>query len=152
MRTLVLMWLICAAIALLAVVVGIAALSRLGLRWWRQRRLDRQVAKWSGIGLALMLFLLLAACYDPHAQESAIVREVEGQGAGNISTFTLPGLEQWFGATPQRREFAAHIAEECQPLTQHSGANWQSSAEGSVCLAANRMAAAPTITADKTVF
>lgn len=103
--------------------------------------------------LGMLLFATcLTSCYDPHAQESAIVREVEAHGSGDIGTFTQPGLMQWFGASPARREFAAHIAAECGPIQQSRGANWLSSTEGSVCLAANREAAVLPITADNQVF
>ena len=90
--------------------------------------------------------LLLAACYDPHAQDSKIVREVEAAGSGSLSTYTLPGLEQWFGERP---ELATKIAYECLPLRKRAGANWLTTAEGSVCRAAALTAPPPVPTADQ---
>ena len=90
--------------------------------------------------------LLLAACYDPHARDSKIVREVEAAGSGSLSTYTLPGLEQWFGERP---ELAIKIAYECLSLRKTAGANWLTTAEGSVCQAAALTAPPPVPTADQ---
>ena len=90
--------------------------------------------------------LLLTACSDPHARDSKIVCEVEAAGSGSLSTYTLPGLEQWFGERP---ELATKIAYECLPLRKTAGANWLTTAEGSVCQAAALTAPPPVPTADQ---
>ena len=96
--------------------------------------------------IAMFLLLSLVGCYDPRAQESAVVREVEAAGAGNLNTYTQPGLAQWFST---RSELARKIAGECGPIAGNRGANWATSAEGTVCLAANRAQPLPQWTADQ---
>ena len=75
----------------------------------------------------------LGACIDPHAQNSRIVREVEANGSGDLTTYTLPDLKQWF---TQRPELAKKIAAECAPISANAQANWLRSAEGTTCSAA----------------
>ncbi len=87
-----------------------------------------------------------AACYDPNAQQSRIVREVEAAGSGNISTYTLPGLVQWFSHRP---DLATRVANECRPIESVAGANWGTSAEGSVCYAASKMVPPAPMIADQ---
>ncbi|MBV8437256.1 MAG: hypothetical protein JOY95_07055 [Silvibacterium sp.] len=98
----------------------------------------------AGVLLGVFTFLM-TACYDPHAQDSKIVREVEAAGSGNLSTYTLQGLEQWFMERPQ---LATKIAYECLPLRKTATANWLTTAEGSVCQAASATAPPPPMTAD----
>ncbi len=45
---------------------------------------------------SLIAVSFLTGCYDPHAQDSPIVREVQAAGAGNLSMFTYQGLAEWF--------------------------------------------------------
>lgn len=104
-----------------------------------------------GAGFLLATVIVLAvlsesSCYDPHAQESRIVREVEAAGAGNISTYTVPGLVQWFSSRP---DLARTVAGQCAPLERAAGANWGTSAEGSVCYAAAKMVPSPAMVADQ---
>jgi hypothetical protein len=88
---------------------------------------------------ALILFALIQlGCYDPNAHRSQIVREVEGAGAGDLRTYTAPGLRAWFAKRP---DFAIHISTECRPLAKVAGANWITTAEGSSCQAAANAAA-----------
>ena len=86
------------------------------------------------------------ACYDSHAHDSKIVGEVEAAGSGDISTYTVPGLTEWFSHRPQ---LATKIANECAPVAKTAPANWATSAEGTVCHVAMRMAPPPPITADQ---
>ncbi len=97
------------------------------------------------LGVAIAGLTISSACYDPHAQESAIVREIEANGSGDLSTYTAPGLGQWFSVRPQ---FATRIAAECAPLARSSRANWITSAEGVACSAATQAAPAPIPVAD----
>lgn len=87
-----------------------------------------------------------SSCYDPHAQDSKVVREVEAAGAGNISTYSVPGLAQWFS---QRPELATKIASECAPIEKVASASWATSAEGSVCYVATRTAPPAPMMADQ---
>jgi hypothetical protein len=92
------------------------------------------LARRSMAGTMLMLALVvMVGCYDRHAQESAIVRFVEAKGSGDISTYSAPGLEQWFSERPA---LGAQVYGFCAPKYATSGANWATSAEGSVCMAA----------------
>ncbi|HEX3682122.1 MAG TPA: hypothetical protein VHU83_06220 [Bryobacteraceae bacterium] len=86
------------------------------------------------------------ACYDPHAQDSKIVREVEAAGSGDISTYTVPGLAEWFSHRP---ELATKIADQCAPIARTAQANWRTSAEGTVCYVATRIAPPPPMVADQ---
>jgi hypothetical protein len=95
--------------------------------------------------LFLAFVAMCVSCYDPHAQESAIVRFVELHGAGNISTYSSPGLQQWFGERP---ELATRVHAMCGDLYKTSNANWATTAEGTTCLAARSMAPVPTIQSD----
>ena len=94
---------------------------------------------------AAVLVLIQAACYDPHAQDSKIVREVEAAGSGDISRYTVPGLTEWFSHRPQ---LATKIANECVPIVRSAPANWATSAEGTVCFVAAQMAPPPPMVAD----
>lgn len=100
--------------------------------------------------LVMMLVATLvateSACYDPHAHDSKIVREVEAAGSGDISTYTVQGLTEWFSHRP---ELAKKVANECAPIAKTAPANWTTSAEGTVCYVATRMAPPPPITADQ---
>ena len=89
--------------------------------------------------------LILTSCYDPHAQSSPIVREVEAAGAGNLSTFTEPGVTEWFGKHP---DLDRKILAECAPIFQRADANWYNTAEGTVCRSARRAEPPPVWTAD----
>lgn len=89
------------------------------------------------------------ACYDVHAQQSAIVREIEANGSGNISTYTAAGLAQWFSSRPQ---LALKIARECEPISKASQANWLTSAEGTACYAAAQASPPVNYQADPTIY
>jgi len=98
------------------------------------------------IGLLIGGSFLLLNCADRNAQSSPIVREVEANGAGDVSSTTVPELTAWFGKKGQ--QFATHIAQECAPLAKAADANWaQRTAEGRVCTAAQGLAFTP-FTAD----
>lgn len=84
----------------------------------------------------LAIPLLLSACADPNAQNSAIVRRIEAAGSGDISSMTPPEIEQWFfrKGDPQ---LVASIAASCQQLEKSAAAGWDlRTAEGRSCMAA----------------
>jgi hypothetical protein len=86
--------------------------------------------------VAVMLMLAgLSACYDPHAQESQVIRLLEANGAGDLNTYSAPGLQQWFSTRPK---LAQQVAQLCDPISKNSAANWATSAEGTACSAAVR--------------
>jgi hypothetical protein len=95
------------------------------------------------------IVVVTQACYDPHAHDSKIVRELEAAGSGDISTYTVPGLTEWFSHRP---ELATKIANECGPIAKTAPANWATSAEGTVCYVAIRMAPPPPIVADQRIW
>ena len=95
--------------------------------------------------VSLIAVLFLTGCYDPHAQDSPIVREVQAAGAGNLSTFTYQGLAEWFSHRPA---FTKKIYAECVSVAQNAPANWTTTAEGTTCHAAQVMLPPPDITAD----
>lgn len=104
--------------------------------------------KWTLIFLAAIPGIVVTqpGCYDPHAQQSKIVRQVEAAGSGDISTYTVPGLTEWFSHRP---ELATKVAKECASVARTAPANWATSAEGSICYVAARMAPPPPIIADR---
>jgi hypothetical protein len=97
----------------------------------------------------LFIGLPQIGCYDSQAQNSAIVRQVEAAGAGDISSYTLQGLVQWFSVRPQ---FALQISNQCRAVAMTAPANWLTSAEGTTCHAADISAPPPTYTAKGQVF
>ncbi len=95
--------------------------------------------------LPFSVILASSACYDPYAQGSKIVREVEAAGSGDLSTFSQSGLVLWFSKRPQ---MAVKIYAECRPIEKTAPANWPDTAEGSVCNAARLTQPRPAIVAD----
>ena len=100
---------------------------------------------------ALLVMAGLTSCYDPHAQESKVIRLLEINGAGDLSTFSAPGLQQWFSTRP---ELAKQVAMMCGPISKTATANWATSAEGTACSAATRVMAFTYhhVDADKTTW
>jgi len=97
--------------------------------------------------LALMILAFsLVGCYDPNAQRSAIVREVETAGAGDLSTYDVQSLGLWFA---NHQELATKVSLECAPVERAAPAGWLRSSEGSVCRAAGIMAQPPPVIADQ---
>jgi hypothetical protein len=86
--------------------------------------------------LPLICFSIVAlcGCYDPNAQTSVIVREVEAAGSGNMDVSSPIGLNTFFAARP---ELASRINTECEPLASHGDAHWAETAEGRICSAAH---------------
>src|SRR5436305_7914185 len=94
---------------------------------------------------SLTSFLVLVGCYDPHAQDSKIVQEVEAAGAGNLSTFNYQGLALWLADRPA---LTRKVYAECVPISRTAAANWNTTAEGTVCHAAATVLPPPNLTAD----
>jgi hypothetical protein len=89
------------------------------------------------LAVGMLLLVLMSGCYDPHAQQSAVVREVEAAGSGNLDTSTADGLKDFFGNHPK---LANKISAECVPFAKKADAHWVETAEGRTCLAAHAMA------------
>lgn len=94
----------------------------------------------------VLAIVFVSGCYDPRAQNSRIVREVEAAGAGNLSTFTYPGLVDWFSKHP---DVTKKIAGECAAAARNAPANWLTSAEGTTCRAAEVATPPPQFKADQ---
>jgi hypothetical protein len=88
----------------------------------------------------------LIGCYDPNAQQSAIVRRVEAAGAGDLSTFDALSLGTWFANRPT---LATEISTACQQRQLNATASWGRSSEGTVCRAAMMATPAPEPLADR---
>jgi hypothetical protein len=93
----------------------------------------------------LASFLVVVGCYDPQAQDSKIVQEVEAAGAGNLSTFNYQGLALWLADRPA---LTRKVYAECVPISRTAAANWNTTAEGTVCHAAATVLPPPNLTAD----
>ena len=98
------------------------------------------------ITATVLAAVCLSGCYDPHAQDSRIVREVEAAGAGNLSSFTYQGLVDWFFKHP---DVTKKIAGECAAVARTAPANWLTTAEGTTCHAAEVAAPPPQFKADQ---
>jgi hypothetical protein len=96
-----------------------------------------------------LLFVCLCGCFDPHAQQSAVVREVEAAGSGNLDVSGPVGLDVFFANRPA---LALRINTECEPLYTHGDAHWAETAEGRVCLAAHGNLPPTAWTADQRRF
>jgi len=126
-------------IPIVAVPIGISMLIALAIRKHESRK------RIASLMLICLLWGVSNGCYDAHAQESRVVRFLEANGSGNISTFSQPGLAQWLS---EHREVAQQAEKMCEPLYAHSPANWAPSAEGTVCLCARSFAPPPNFQSD----
>ena len=86
-------------------------------------------------GAASIIVAIMTACHDSNEQRSPIVRLMEQNGSGDLSSFTAPGLQQWFAVRP---DLAKRVVGMCEPIAKNSTANWVTSAEGTACAAAQR--------------
>lgn len=93
----------------------------------------------------ILLWGVTCACFDPHAQESRIVQEIEAVGSGNLDAVTIPGLAQFFA---HHEALATQVNHECVPLREKANTHWIETAEGKACFAAQRFAAQPHYTSD----
>jgi hypothetical protein len=104
------------------------------------------VKHWIPFPLLMLATISELGCYAPHAQDSPIVRQVEAAGAGNLSTYTVQGLVQWFSTRP---ELARQISSECSRIAGNTPANWVATAEGTTCRAAGLTAPPPVPEGDQ---
>jgi hypothetical protein len=101
--------------------------------------------------LLISICLSLGACYDPNAQSSYIVREVEAAGSGDISSLTTIEIGQWFART-NNRQLVHRVNMQCDHLRRFRSADWSMrTAEGRVCSAAQYLDM-PIFRADPTQF
>jgi hypothetical protein len=99
--------------------------------------------------LLLLSCLPFVGCYDPHAQLSAVVREVEASGSGNLDFSSQNGIAVYLSNRP---ELAAHLNQECESLYLNSDAHWAETAEGRVCMAAHNVAPPTNWKADSRTY
>jgi hypothetical protein len=99
--------------------------------------------------LLLLSCLPFVGCYDSHAQQSAVVREVEASGSGNLDFSNPIGIAVYLSSRP---ELAKRLNYECEPLYLNGDAHWAETAEGHVCLAAHSVAPPTTWSADPRSF
>lgn len=90
--------------------------------------------------IASALGLTLLSCYDPNAHSSKIVRELERNGSGDLSSMTTPEIGAWF-ANHDDPKLVARINAECAQLRGRTDAGWTyRTAEGRSCAAAASLA------------
>ena len=94
---------------------------------------------------AALVCIGVISCFHQRAEESPIIRLLERNGAGDLTTYSDVGFRQWFSARPA---VARQVADMCAPIAKNSPANWATSVEGSACTAATRSAPAHKLTAD----
>ena len=92
--------------------------------------MNRSLSPWFLLTTSL---LSLVACYDPRAQQSSIVREVESAGSGNLDYVTPPGLADFLAMRPALVET---LNRQCAPLRISADAHWIETSEGKVCAVA----------------
>ncbi len=102
----------------------------------------------SKVAGALLIIVIITACHGSRVAQSRVIRLMEENGSGDLSTYSAPGMQQWFSVRP---ELAKRVANLCVPLAKTSKANWATSAEGTACAAAVRTVAfrPDNVTADQ---
>lgn len=101
--------------------------------------------------LLLLSIFLLVGCYDPHAQSSAVVREIERNGSGDISSMTSQEVGAWL-VNHNDRNLINRVAVACAPLRARAQAGWDyRTAEGRACTAAETLFF-PEVRADHSQF
>ena len=94
---------------------------------------------------AIFVCMTIVSCSHQRAEESRVIRLMEQNAAGDLSTYSDVGFRQWFSARPV---LARQVADMCGPIAKNSTANWATSVEGNACTAAIRTAPAHKLTAD----
>lgn len=84
----------------------------------------------------LLMTIVWASC--TREPDSAIVRRVEGAGAGDVRAASNDALLDWFR---KHQEVGQEIRNLCEPVGKTAPATWSDSTEGRVCLAAQSAAA-----------
>jgi hypothetical protein len=75
--------------------------------------------------------LLIAGC-RPSEPKSAIVDQVKGAGAGDVSTASIDSLRIWLA---NHRDLARSLAPQCNAARKTADAKWGDTSEGHVCAA-----------------
>ena len=94
---------------------------------------------------AIFACMTIVSCSHQRAEESPVVRLMEQNAAGDLSTYSDVGVRQWFSARPV---LARQVADICGPIVKNAAANWTTSVEGNARTAAIRTAPAHKLTAD----
>ena len=94
---------------------------------------------------AVFVCIAIVSCSHQRAEESPVIRLMERNAAGDLSTYSDVGFRQWFSARPM---LARQVADMCGPIAKNPTANWATSVEGTACTAAIRTAPAHKLTAD----
>lgn len=84
----------------------------------------------------LLMTLVLASC--TREPDSAIVRQVEAAGAGNVRAASNDALLDWFRKHP---EVGQEIRKLCEPIRTNAPATWADTTEGRVCQGAQAASA-----------
>ena len=89
----------------------------------------------AGVGLCAALWLIGSGCTKPNPPEphSQIVETVERAGSGDLSSTPAPRIEDWLR---KNRELAVQVDDMCKAVRDRADANWPSTTEGRVCIAA----------------
>jgi hypothetical protein len=85
--------------------------------------------------IILMTFALASCTREP---DSAIVRQVEAAGAGDVRAASNDALLDWFRKHPQVGQETRKL---CEPIRKDAPAKWADTTEGRVCQAAQTAAA-----------
>jgi hypothetical protein len=78
--------------------------------------------------------LALGACKKQESP-SSIIKEVQENGGGDLSVSSEESIEQWF---VQHEKLAIHIRDECSAIKSSKPAEWGTTTEGRVCMAATK--------------
>jgi hypothetical protein len=84
------------------------------------------------VGLAVVFTIGITGCHTPPVRpKSAIVRELQAAGSGNISQSNVAGIGMWFATQPQ--PVKRHFYEECVAATAKADSTWNATDEGKAC-------------------
>jgi hypothetical protein len=107
-----------------------------GIKWECMRFPYLARASSVAAGVVLLVLGVTSACRKPEPR-SAIVDRVHDAGAGDVSSASQPGVEDWLRRHP---DVAVQVNAMCAPVRASANAEWNDTTEGKVCLAARNAA------------
>jgi hypothetical protein len=89
---------------------------------------------WKKGAVVIGLAVLVGCTPEPR---SVIVEKVEQAGSGRLATVSTQSMQEWLG---KNRDLAIQVDQMCKPVRQKADAQWTSTTEGRLCIAARQLA------------